>query len=138
MLFYIADPDLHQCPAFPRSWLFKWSLQNLFGKRKCQRLPCSFTLVGWDTATQECCSTPPVLPERAIHFTIWVMERDNFLSKNRAGNSTALSLSWNDTIATVVHCTCICSRKLLSLLISWYCSQVKVAGGFLILRFRFL
>ena len=104
MLFYIADPDLHQCPAFPRSWLFKWSLQNLFGKRKCQRLPCSFTLVGWDTATQECCSTPPVLPERAIHFTIWVMERDNFLSKNRAGNSTALSLSWNDTIATVVHC----------------------------------
>ena len=112
MLFYIADPDLHQCPAFPRSWLFKWSLQKLFGKRKCQRLPCSFTLVGWDTATQECCSTPPVLPERAIHFTIWIMERDNFLSKNRAGNSTALSLSWNDTIATVVHCTCICSRKL--------------------------
>lgn len=123
MLFYIADSD---DPAFPRSWLFKWSLQKLFGKRKCQRLPCSFTLVGWDTATQECCSTPPVLPGRAIHFTIWVMERDNFLSKNRAGNSTALSLSWNDTIAHVVHCACICSRKLLSLLISWCCSEVKV------------
>ena len=30
MLFYTADPDLRQNPAFPRCCLSKWSLQELF------------------------------------------------------------------------------------------------------------
>ena len=29
-VFYIADPDLHQDPAFPRFCLSKWSIQELF------------------------------------------------------------------------------------------------------------
>jgi len=30
VLFYTADPDLRQDPAFPRCCLSKWSLQELF------------------------------------------------------------------------------------------------------------
>ena len=34
VLFYIADRDLHQDPAFPRCCLSNWSLQELFANVK--------------------------------------------------------------------------------------------------------
>ena len=34
VLFYIADRDLHQDPAFPRCCLSKWTLQELFANVK--------------------------------------------------------------------------------------------------------
>ena len=59
MLFYIADPDLRQNPAFPRRCLSKWSLQELFDTffvcQHCQEFNlcvqhifrCKFTFVNY-------------------------------------------------------------------------------------------